>query len=187
MNTIIEQAFLDHEKAFAETKKLAPVIEKMADLCYEALKNGKKILICGNGGSAADAQHISAEFIGRYHNERISLPAISLTVDTSILTAVGNDYSFDRVFARQVEGLGCPGDIFWGISTSGNSSNVVEAARTAREKGLVTIVSTGKNGGILAGMADVSLVIPSDITARIQEMHMLAAHMICEIIDEKKW
>lgn len=183
----IEKGFADHARVLEETKALIPVVREMADVMSQTLHQGHKILICGNGGSAADAQHIAAEFIGRFHNERISLPAVALTVDTSILTSVANDYSYDVVFSRQVEGLGQEGDVLWGITTSGNSGNVIKAVEAAKKKGLKTIVSSGKDGGAIRGMADISLVIPSDVTARIQEMHMLCAHLICEIIDEESW
>ena len=183
----IEACFADHAEALEKTKALFPVIYEMATVCYDALKAGHKILICGNGGSAADAQHIAAELVGRYHNERISLPSIALTTDTSILTAVGNDYAFDRIFARQVEGLGQKGDVLWGISTSGNSANVNEALKVAKEKGMKTIGSTGKTGGTMVSLCDTALVIPSDVTARIQEMHMLCAHIICQLIDDMEW
>lgn len=183
----IGRCFSDHRKVLEKTELLIPDIEKMAVLCAKALEEGHKILLCGNGGSAADAQHIAAEFVGRFHNERISLPAIALTTDTSILTAVGNDYSYDRVFARQVEGLGQKGDVFWGITTSGNSANVVEAAKLAKEKGLVVIGSLGKDGGKMAPLCDAALIVPDDSTARIQEMHILCAHSICEVIDEMEW
>ena len=187
MRETIEAAFSDHEAVCKRSECLYPEIEKMAALCVKALQSGHKILICGNGGSAADAQHIAAEFVGRFHNERCSLPSIALTTDTSILTAVGNDYSFDRIFARQVEGLGNPGDVLWGISTSGNSPDVLEAIRVAREKGLVTIGSSGKSGGAMKELCDALLIVPSDVTARIQEIHMLAAHIICQIIDDMDW
>lgn len=186
-NNTIEESFASHEAVLAATKRLFPVIQQMAEICENALLNDHKILICGNGGSAADAQHIAAEFIGRFHNERCSLPAIALTTDTSILTSVANDYDYSQVFARQVEGLGQVGDIFWGISTSGNSKNVNQAALVAKNKGLVTISFAGKTGGEIVGISDVSLVIPSDITARVQEMHMLCAHIICQMIDDLNW
>ena len=172
MRALIEKCFDDHQKALEKSRALYPVIEDMAKICEKALRSGHKILICGNGGSAADAQHIAA---------------IALTTDTSILTAVGNDYSFDRVFSRQVEGLGDPGDVLWGISTSGSSPDVLEALKIAREKGLTTIGSTGKTGGAMVLWCDASLVVPDDVTARIQEIHMLAAHIICQIIDEMDW
>lgn len=183
----IESIFNDHEKVLQKSRTLFPVILDMADICRRALAEGHKILICGNGGSAADAQHIAAEFVGRFHNERVSLPSIALTTDTSILTAVANDYSYDRVFARQVEGLGNKGDVLWGISTSGNSRNVNEALKTARQKGLVTIGSTGKTGGDMISLCDRVLVVPDDVTARIQEIHMLSAHIICQLIDDLEW
>lgn len=186
-NDIIRQCFLSHEEVVAKSRCLFPVITSMAAICYKALADGHKILICGNGGSAADAQHIAAEFVGRFYNERISLPAIALTTDTSIITAVANDYSFDRIFARQVEGLGVQGDVLWGISTSGNSANVNEALKTARKKGLITIGSSGKSGGRMIDLCDELLLVPSDVTARIQEVHMLAAHIICQMIDDAGW
>lgn len=150
-----------------------------------ALKKGKKILFCGNGGSAADSQHIAAEFIGRFQKERRSLPAIALTTDSSILTALGNDYGYDVVFARQVEGLGQKGDVLVGISTSGNSKNVVKAVAKAKRLGLKTISLTGCSGGKLAKMTDVSLVVPSDRTARIQESHICIAHIICDLVEKQ--
>lgn len=183
----IEACFDAHQKTWEATRFLIPVVARMAEICAEAIKQGHKILICGNGGSAADAQHIAAEFVGRFHRERISLPAIALTTDTSILTSVGNDYSYGDVFARQVEGLGRQGDVFWGITTSGNSENVLKAAQAARNQGMTVISSLGKDGGKMAGLSDVALIIPSNSTARIQEMHILCAHSICEILDEMDW
>lgn len=183
----IEACFDAHQKTWEATRFLTPVVARMAEVCAEAIKQGHKILICGNGGSAADAQHIAAEFVGRFHRERISLPAIALTTDTSILTSVGNDYSYGDVFARQVEGLGRQGDVFWGITTSGNSENVLKAAQAARNQGMTVISSLGKDGGKMAGLSDVALIIPSNSTARIQEMHILCAHSICEILDEMDW
>lgn len=183
----IGRCFADHRKVLDKTEAFIPHIEEMARICAKALTEGHKILICGNGGSAADAQHIAAEFVGRFHNERISLPAIALTTDTSILTAVGNDYSYDQVFARQVEGLGQPGDVLWGITTSGNSGNVVKAAVMAKQKGMTVIGSLGKDGGTMASLCDAALIVPDNSTARIQEMHILAAHSICTVIDEMEW
>lgn len=185
--SIGNRCFLDHQKALEATKQLLPLLIMMAEKCEEALRKGHKILVCGNGGSAADAQHITAEFMGRYCNERRALPAIALTTDTSIITAISNDYDYDRVFSRQVEGIGQKGDIFWGISTSGESHSVNQAALIAKEKGLTTLASTGHSGGELAKICDYSLVIPCETTARIQEMHMLCAHIICQIIDELDW
>lgn len=184
---IIQQCFDEHEKVLSATRALFPKIEKMAEICAEALRRGNKILLCGNGGSAADAQHIAAEFVGRFHNERNSLPALALTTDTSILTSVANDYSYDVVFARQVEGLGAEGDVLWGISTSGNSKNVNLALEAAHRRGMVTIGSAGKDGGSMKTLCDEVLLVPSPTTARIQEMHILCAHIICQIIDEMDW
>lgn len=186
-NQIGEKCFFEHQKALDGTKTLLPVITKMAGICAGALRDGHKVMVCGNGGSAADAQHIAAEFMGRYYNERRALPSIALTTDTSILTAIANDYAYDCVFSRQVEGIGQKGDVFWGISTGGKSSSVNQAALKAKELGLITLASTGKDGGNLAKICECSLIIPSNITARIQEMHMLCAHMICQMIDEMNW
>lgn len=183
----ITHCFEDHQAVWVKTKASIPVVKKMAAICVRALAEGHKILLCGNGGSAADAQHIAAELVGRFHRDRRSLPAIALTTDTSILTAVANDYSYDDVFARQVEGLGQESDVFWGITTSGNSENVCRAARLAKRKGMTVIASLGKDGGRMKALCDEALVVPSDSTARIQEMHILCAHSICEVIDEMDW
>ena len=162
-----------------------PVVENCANLIFETLANGKKILICGNGGSAADAQHIAAEFVGRYETERKGLPAIALTTDTSALTALANDYSFERIFARQVEALASNGDLLIAISTSGNSPNVIAAVMAAREIGCSTIGLTGAKGKKLASLCDVSVLVPSERTARIQEAHIAIGHIWCEIVDAK--
>jgi len=162
---------------------LIPEIEKSADLITETLRNGNKLLICGNGGSAADAQHIAAEFVGRYETERRAFPAIALTTDTSALTALANDYDFERIFSRQVEALASEGDCLIAISTSGNSPNVIAAVMTARKKGCKIIGFTGSKGKKLASLSDECLMIPSERTARIQEAHITIAHIICEIID----
>ncbi len=154
-----------------------------ARMLTDALKSGRKILLCGNGGSAADAQHVAAEFVSRYLKERRALPAIALTVDTSILTAIGNDYSFDRVFARQVEALAEPGDVLVGITTSGNSRDVLAAVAVARRVGVRTIGLTGQSGGKLADVVDLCLKMPSSETPRIQEGHIAVAHVICELVE----
>jgi len=159
-------------------------IEDCASIIVDTVKRGAKILICGNGGSAADAQHIAAEFVGRYETERRALPAIALTTDTSALTALANDYSFERVFARQVEALAAEGDCLIAISTSGNSPNVIAAVMTARAKGCRIIGMTGAKGKKLAALCDASLLVPSERTARIQEAHITVAHIWCEIVDE---
>ena len=148
------------------------------------IKSGHKILLCGNGGSAADSQHIAAEFVGRFHKERNSLPSIAFTTDTSILTAIGNDYGYDEVFRRQVEGLGRSSDVLIGISTSGNSKNVVKALQFAKEKGLHTIAFTGEKESKSSQIAEVTLRVPSSVTARIQECHILVGHIVCNYVDE---
>lgn len=156
-----------------------------SELAVETLKNGNKILLCGNGGSAADAQHIAAELTGRYKTERRGLPGIALTTDTSALTAIGNDYGYDRVFDRQVESLANKGDLIIGISTSGNSGNVISALKVGKELGCKTLGFTGKNGGAMNEICDINLVVPSNNTPRIQEMHILFGHTICQIIDNE--
>lgn len=160
------------------------VLMRITDAVIKALRSGNKLLLCGNGGSAADSQHIAAEFISRYKLERPSLPAIALTTDTSILTATANDYDFARVFSRQVEGLGQKGDLLIGISTSGNSENVLRALETAKAKGLVTVGLTGKKGGKLAGTADICFCAQTDDTPNIQEIHITALHAISDIAEK---
>ncbi len=157
------------------------VIQEIANRCIVALNSGNKILFCGNGGSAADSQHLAAELVGRFKKERRSLASIALTTDTSILTAVANDYDFDSVFARQVEGLGRSGDVLIGISTSGNSKNVVKAMEMARNTGMHTIAFTGEGGGKLAELCDLTLAVPSTVTARIQEMHILVVILFASL------
>ncbi len=159
--------------------KLAEVIEMLTG----ALKAGNKILIFGNGGSAADAQHLAAEFVNRFIIERPPLPAIALSTDTSVLTSIGNDYDFSEIFAKQIRAFGQPGDVAWGISTSGNSPNVLKALETAKKMGLTTLAFTGKDGGAIAPMADYTLNVAASSTARIQEAHITAGHAICELVD----
>ena len=177
------QRLENHFKVVQDMRKIMPEVASAGLRVRTALEKGRKILICGNGGSAADSQHMAAEFVGRFVKERQSLPALALTVDTSLLTAVGNDYGFDCVFSRQVEGLGQEGDVLIAISTSGNSANVVKAVKTAKEKGIYVIALTGENGGILAKESDLCLAVPSQVTARIQEMHIMIIHMICEVAE----
>jgi len=164
-------------------RDLIPTVENCADIITETLKRGNKILLCGNGGSAADAQHIAAEFVGRYETERRAFPAIALTTDTSALTALANDYDFERIFSRQVEALANARDCLIAISTSGNSPNVLSAVMSARKIGCKIIGFTGAKGKKLASLSDECLMIPSERTARIQEAHITIAHIICEIID----
>jgi len=163
---------------------IVPKIRTAAEWMLETLNNGNKILLAGNGGSASDAQHLAAEFVGRFQRERLSLPAIALTTDTSILTAVGNDYGFHKIFSRQIEGLAGKGDLFVAISTSGNSNNVVEAVDTCKKRSCRTVGFLGRDGGKLGGMVDLPIIVPSDNTARIQEAHITIGHIICALVDE---
>ncbi len=161
--------------------RLVNVVEAI----ISALKAGNKILLFGNGGSAADAQHLAAEFVNRFVIERPPLPAIALTTDSSIITSIGNDYDFSEVFSKQIRAIGQAGDIAWGISTSGNSVNVLKGLEVAKKIGLVTIAFTGKDGGSIAKIADLSINVSSSVTARIQEAHITAGHAICDLVDIK--
>jgi len=172
-------------KQNAQQTMLEPIANAV-NLIVEAFQSGKKMLICGNGGSAADAQHFAAEFTGRYEMERVPLPAVALTTDTSALTAIGNDYGFDVVFSKQVEALGQSGDVLYAISTSGNSGNVIKAIEAAKARGMHIIAMVGKDGGKIAQMLsgkDVNLCVPAQRTARIQEVHLLTLHTICDAVD----
>ncbi len=186
MLTVIEKELEAHKKT------LESVIEGMQHFIYtagvimtETLEGGNKVLLCGNGGSAADAQHIAAELTGRYKIERKGLPAIALTTDTSALTAIGNDYGFEYIFSRQVEALAQKGDLLIGISTSGNSANVVYAMQKAKEMGCRVIGLSGKGGGKMNDVCDLNIIVPSDDTARIQEMHILIGHILCQLVDNE--
>ena len=179
------------KKALGESVKVKEdfIRENISNLIFFAEKialaftGDRKLMLCGNGGSAADAQHIAAEFVNRFILERPPLPAIALTTDTSVITSIGNDYSFDEVFSKQVKALGMEGDVLLAISTSGNSANVISAVKAAKTLGIYTVGLTGGNGGKILGLADMSLVVKSDATARIQEAHILVCHIICELVD----
>ena len=158
-------------------------IIRAVDVITEALKKGNKILLFGNGGSAADCQHIAGEFVNRFLIERPPLPAIALTTDTSVLTSIGNDYDFSEIFSKQIRALGQEGDIAWGFSTSGGSVNVVKALETAKKMGLVTIGFTGRDGGAVGMVSDCHLHVPSNVTPRVQEVHIVVSHTICELVD----
>jgi D-sedoheptulose 7-phosphate isomerase len=173
----------EHLAALDLLPALEPSVQKAAEICLKSIRNGGKIMICGNGGSAADSQHFSTEIAGRFLKERKGYAAIALTTDTSLLTAVGNDYSFDRIFSRQVEALGKPGDVLFGISTSGNSGNVLSAVKLAKETGISTISLLGRTGGSIKEISDVPIVVPHDVTARVQECHIIIIHAICAILD----
>ena len=174
----------EHAQIVAKMNDLKEQINEICELFWRTLKNGGKILICGNGGSAADSQHFAAELTGRYKTERAPLPAIALSTDTSALTAIGNDYGFEYVFERGVRALGQKGDLFVGISTSGNSKNVINATNAAKSMGLETFALLGKDGGELKNLSNHAIIVPSNDTARIQEMHILIIHTICAGIDE---
>ncbi len=165
--------------------ELPNFLDDASKIIIDSLKNGNKVILFGNGGSAADAQHIAAELTGRYKSERRGLPGIALTTDTSALTAIGNDYGYDRVFDRQVEALANKGDILIGISTSGNSANVINAFKIGQEIGCKTIGFSGRDGGEMNSLCDINLVVPSNDTPRIQEMHILFGHTICQLIDNE--
>ncbi len=185
VNLIIENTIATHGQALKILARLAPVIKKIAALCIAALSNGGKIIFMGNGGSAADAQHLAAELVGRFKRDRQALGAIALSVNSSTLTAIGNDYGFESIFSRQLEALANPRDLVVGISTSGKSINVINAVKKAKELGLLTVGLLGADGGKLKSLVDTSLIIPLPETARVQEMHILAGHIICEIVESE--
>ena len=162
---------------------IADTIATIGELTAQAMQSGRKLLVAGNGGSAADAQHLVAEFVGRLTVDRPALRAIALTTDTSILTATGNDYGFDHIFSRQIEALGQPGDIFLGISTSGNSKNILKALHQARQMDIITIGFTGNDGGKMRDLCDHNIVIPSNVTMNIQESHLALEHIFCMIVE----
>ena len=179
------QASIDTKQNILNDEALMQTIAEVGQACVELYQNGKKTLLAGNGGSAADAQHIAAELVGRYGFDRPSIPSIALTTDTSNLTAIGNDYGYDKVFSRQMEGMGSEGDLFIGISTSGNSENIVNAINAAKAKGVTTVALVGRDGGEMARISDYAIIVPSNATPRIQESHILIGHMICDIIEKE--
>ncbi len=181
----IEKEFNAHKETIEKTIETLPkALADTSQLAVRTLQNGNKILLCGNGGSAADAQHIAAELTCRYKSERRGLPGIALTTNTSALTAIANDYGYERVFDRQVEALAQSGDLFIGISTSGNSANVLSALTLAKKMGCTTVGFSGRDGGKMNELCDINLIVPSDDTPRIQEMHILFGHAMCQIIDD---
>ena len=165
-------------------QELSPKIAEMVTLLVETFNRGGKLLVMGNGGSAADAQHFVAEIVGRFKMERRALPAIALSTDTSILTAIGNDYGFDAVFSRQVEALASPGDLIVGISTSGNSPNVLQALELAREKGCRTVGLLGRDGGTIKNVSHLALIVPTNDTPRVQEGHITIIHIVCDLLEK---
>lgn len=189
----LENIITAYIEASIETKQralesLVPTISQAAQLCAQRLSSGNKIMSCGNGGSAGDSQHFSSELLNRYSMERPPLPAIALSTDTSTLTSIANDYSYEEVFSKQIQALGSSGDLLLAISTSGNSGNVVKAIQVAHEKGISVIALSGKDGGAIAPMllpTDIEVRIPSDVTAHIQEMHLVVIHCLCDLIDRQ--
>ena len=185
MTSLFLQNLAEHRALFERLDALAPEVERAAAAIASALAAGGKLLVCGNGGSAADSQHIASELTGRFVADRRPLAAIALTTDTSALTSIGNDYAFDEVFARPLRGLGRRGDVLLGISTSGNSGNVLKAVDAARELGIATIGLLGRDGGALRARCDHAIVVPSATTARIQEAHILIAHTLCGLVERE--
>jgi D-sedoheptulose 7-phosphate isomerase len=182
--TLYLRNLAEHRALFERLDELDEAVDRAGALLVDALAGGGKAMFCGNGGSAADSQHLAAEFTGRFIRDRRPLAALALSTDSSALTCIGNDYDFDQVFARQVRGLGRPGDVVVGISTSGNSGNVLRAFEVAREGGMATLGLLGRDGGRLLAMSDVAVVVPSDITARIQEAHITIGHTLCGLVEE---
>lgn len=186
MMNMIENELKDHQEVILKTiDELQNYIYTACLIVSESIASGHKLLLCGNGGSAADAQHIAAELTGRYKSTRKGLPGIALTTDTSAITAIGNDFGYDEVFRRQVEALASEGDVVLGISTSGNSENVIRALKEAKALGCKTIGFSGKDGGGMNDVCDINIVVPSDNTPRIQEMHILIGHIICQGVDNE--
>lgn len=180
----IIQASIDVKKQVLENNELIKTINEAVDVITNAFKNGKHVYFCGNGGSAADAQHLAAEFSGRFYTDRKALPAEALHCNTSYLTAVANDYSYDVIYSRLIDGIGKEGDVLVGLSTSGNSGNIVKAFETARNKKLTTIGFTGSTGGKMKALSDHLINIPSNDTPRIQESHIMIGHIICELVEK---
>jgi D-sedoheptulose 7-phosphate isomerase len=180
---MFERILNEHLTCFKSLAQLSEPISNAGRMLTKTIEKGKKILVCGNGGSASDAQHFAAEIVGRFTRERSAWPAVALNTDTSLITAIANDYGYNDVFARQVEALGVSGDILIGISTSGNSKNVIQAAVQARAKRMQTIALVGNKGGSLIEHADISIIVPSEVTARIQEVHIFILHFWAEMIE----
>ena len=179
----VENALAAHTQAIRSVQGSGELLEKMAQAIVDSIRAGGKVLIFGNGGSAADAQHIAGEFLGRFKRERSAFPAVALSTDTSTITAIGNDYGFEQIFSRQVQVLAKPGDVVWGLTTSGNSANVARAIEQAKAQKARTLAFSGGEGGKLAELADLCLIIPGKDTARVQEAHQLAYHILCDIVE----
>lgn len=176
---------IDVKQQLLKNSALMSLIEEVSKKATEVYKNGNKTLIAGNGGSASDAQHIAGEFVSKFYFDRPGIPSIALTTDTSIITAIGNDYGYENLFSRQVQANGAKGDMFIGISTSGNSTNVLEALKVCKEKGIITVGLTGQTGGKMNELCDYCIKVPSKETPRIQESHILIGHIICAVVEEE--
>lgn len=185
MSNLFLDNLKEHAEVFASLPALAPVVAQAGALMAQAVRAGGKVMFCGNGGSAADSQHLAAELTGRFIHDRPPLAGLALSTDSSALTCIGNDYSFDEVFARQVRGLGRPGDVLVAISTSGNSRNVLRAVEEARALSIRVVGFLGRDGGALKALCDVPIVVPSQVTARIQEAHILIGHTLCGLIEQE--
>lgn len=181
----IIQASIDTKQQVLQNEQLLTTIEKVVDAIVTAFKNGNRVYFCGNGGSAADAQHLAAEFSGRFYKDRKALPAEALHCNTSYLTAVGNDYGYDVVYSRIIEGIGEKGDVLVGLSTSGKSANIIKAFESARQNGMITVAFTGLTGGAMKAVSDYLINIPSADTPRIQESHIMIGHIVCQLVEEK--
>jgi len=184
MKKIIKEHFLEHRATLDSVADLGESIEKVANLLIRCLSNDGTIFWCGNGGSASDSQHLAGELVGRFVGDRRPLKSIALTADSAVMTCIVNDYGYEYIFSRQVEALGSEGDILVGITTSGNSQNILNAFKVAEQKGMVTIGLLGKGGGIAASLAKETIVVSSNSTARVQEMHILIGHILCDLIEE---
>lgn len=187
MENYLNTQFEELRQALLELKVQSPCLAEIVRVCIQTLKSGHKIIFCGNGGSAAQSQHLAAELVGRYKLNRPAMNSISLTVDTSNLTAIGNDYGYDVIFSRQLEGVGQKGDVLIGLSTSGNSKNVVLAFEQARKMGIKTVAFVGAKGGMMKDMADYALCVPATTSAHIQEMHITCGHLLCDLIEKEMY
>ena len=184
MNKLIKKHILEHRAALATIPNLDKMIQVVGNLLSSCLENGRTIFWCGNGGSASDSQHLAGELVGRFIDERKPLKSIALTADSAVMTCIVNDYGYDHIFSRQIEALGSKGDVLVGITTSGNSKNVLNAFEVAKNKGVRTIGLLGKGGGVAKDLVDKSIIISSNSTARVQEMHILIGHILCDLIED---
>ncbi|MBR4932396.1 MAG: D-sedoheptulose 7-phosphate isomerase [Alphaproteobacteria bacterium] len=185
MQTYLNNQFEELSAGVLKLKEKTPELLKVAKTCVQSIQQGNKVIFCGNGGSAAQSQHLAAELVGRYKLERAAMNAVSLTTDTSNITAIGNDYGYDVIFSRQLEGIGKKGDILIGLSTSGNSKNVVLAFEQAKKMGIQTVAFVGNKGGKMQNFADYTLAVPAETSAHIQEMHITLGHLLCDLIERE--